>query len=396
MSGAAFILIITVSVACLFCAAFTFVAIYERQFVSARWFAAAFAMGVVYAVLEFLLPSFNNGKIGVFLGHTAFLVTLTLLNVGLARRFEVPLPINTIVAAFSLSLVASSLLQDLPRGSLLRMFLYQAPYFVMQAIGAWIVLKAPRLRPIDKLLAGFLVISAVHYLTKPLVAVYVGGAGSAPQKYLETTYAMISQSMGAVLVVASGLLLLATLAVDLVNSMTARSETDMISGLLNRRGFEERLAEVARNRPRTGMPTTLVMCDLDHFKAINDTYGHAFGDKVIAHFAQTLGKSALHVAARIGGEEFAVLLPQSNLGAGRNFAEAARKAFSETSANELAPGIPLTASFGVAEMTQGESVASLMARADAALYDAKRAGRDCVRVSPGLTAIENAAVGSTG
>lgn len=390
MSGAAFILLITVSVACLFCAAFTFVAIYERQFVSARWFAAAFAMGVTYAVLEFFLPSFKDGDVGVFLGHAAFLVTLTLLNVGLARRFEVPLPVNMIVAAFSLSLVASSLLQDLPRGSLLRLFLYQAPYFVMQAIGASIVLKAKRLRPIDKLLAGFLVISAVHYLTKPLVAVYVGGAGPAPQRYLDTTYAMISQSMGAVLVVASGLLLLATLAVDLVNSMTARSETDLISGLLNRRGFEQRLAQVTQSGLRDGRPITLVMCDLDHFKTINDTYGHAFGDKVIAHFAQILGRSSKYIAGRVGGEEFAVLLPDSDLTEGRHFAEAVRTAFSDTSQRDLSARSPLTASFGVAQMTRQESMASLMARADAALYDAKRAGRNCVQISPGLTAIETA------
>lgn len=391
MTGAAFIILITVFVAGLFCAAFALIALYDREYASAKWFAAAYAAGVAYAVAEFLLPYFSDLRFGVFVGHMAFLVALTLLNVGLARRYGVVVPVKLIATAFLGSVLASILLQEMPRGSLLRMFLYQTPYFTMQAIGALIVLRSRSRRPIDLVLVGFLVVSASHYLAKPLFAVGFGGVGSTPQDYLGTTYAMISQSMGAVMVVATALLLLTTLALDVLSRMTTKSETDLISGLLNRRGFEERLAEIIGSRVRSGMPSVLVMCDLDYFKAVNDTYGHAFGDRVIALFAETLRNSTAshHVAGRIGGEEFAVILPGSNLAAGRLFAETVRTTFSEKWMAELAPGERLTASFGVAEMTAGETVTSIMARADEALYEAKRAGRDCVRSSPVLKVVEN-------
>src|SRR5690606_37248538 len=103
------ILIITLCIAGLFCAAFVAIALYDDRYGSARWFAAAYAGGMSYALLEFLLPYFADVRIGTFLGHTSFLVTLTLLNVGIARRYDVRLPVLLMTAAFSASLVASAL-----------------------------------------------------------------------------------------------------------------------------------------------------------------------------------------------------------------------------------------------------------------------------------------------
>src|SRR5690606_32669721 len=173
----------------------------------------------------------------------------------------VRLPVLLMTAAFSASLVASALLPDMPRGSFLRMALYQAPYFVMQAIAVGIVLRAAGRRRIDNLLAVFLAVSALHYLSKPLLALAAGGSGASPAEYLDTTYAMISQAMGTVLVVATALFLLSMLAIDIIRDITARSETDMLSDLLNRRGFERRLEAIVQHRGVDGLPISLVMCD---------------------------------------------------------------------------------------------------------------------------------------
>ena len=372
MSGAGFILLINLAIAGLFCASFVLIAAYDGRYVSARWFAATYAMGMVYATLEFLLPAFTDIKVGVFLGHLAFLCTPRLL----------------LGAAAMASLVAGIVLVDLPRSSFLRNFLYQGPFFLMQAVGLLIVLRASATRavarrPIDTLLAAFLGLSAVHYLSKPFFVAMLGGSGARPEDYLSTTYAMVSQSMGTVLVLAAALLLLAMLILDMVRDITTRSETDLLSGLLNRRGFEERLDDIVHRLPANGLPISLVICDLDHFKKVNDTYGHAAGDRVIAGFAATLreGASSNHVLGRIGGEEFAVLLPGSNLAAGRLFAETVRAAFAGRAIDGFPPEKCFTASFGVAEIAPGETAPTLMARADMALYQAKRSGRDCVRVS---------------
>jgi diguanylate cyclase (GGDEF)-like protein len=155
-----------------------------------------------------------------------------------------------------------------------------------------------------------------------------------------------------------------------------------LSGLFNRGGFERHAEAAMRDAARRGLPVALVISDLDHFKAINDTFGHAAGDRVIEAFAGFL-RSATNgnqIAGRIGGEEFAITLPGANLSGARLFAECARSAFAALPIDGLPDDRRFTASFGVAELRVGESFSDLMRRADEALYEAKKGGRDCVRV----------------
>lgn len=387
MSGAGIILLINLAIAGLFCMSFALIAFYDRRYRYTGWFAAAFAMGMTYVLIEYLLPIIADADIGTFAGHTAFLVTLALLNFGLARHYEVETPISPMAVIAFISVVAVILLQDMPRTSILRNGLYQGPYFLMQSVGCYIVMRAiaarpARRKPADGLLAGLLGLNALQYLSKPFLVVALGGSGLTARDYIGTSYAMVSQSMGTVLMVATALVMLAILILEIVRDITARLETDLLSGLINRRSFEERLDDIVRRAPVKGMPVTLVICDLDHFKKINDTWGHAAGDKVIAAFANVLreGASGHHILGRIGGEEFAILLPGANLASGRLFAEAARVSFASRPIDGFPARKRFTASFGVAEFVSGETPASLSARADEALYKAKRAGRDCVRV----------------
>ncbi|TGT11099.1 GGDEF domain-containing protein, partial [Mesorhizobium sp. M8A.F.Ca.ET.213.01.1.1] len=138
--------------------------------------------------------------------------------------------------------------------------------------------------------------------------------------------------------------------------------TDPLSGLLNRRGFEERAALLLDQCAKAKFPVAMVLADLDHFKALNDQHGHAVGDRVIADFAAKLAAAAgaRGIAGRIGGEEFAVLLPLSDLAAARLFAEAIRTLYSAGSVDGLPPGMKVTASFGVAARTGDEGLEPLM------------------------------------
>jgi diguanylate cyclase (GGDEF)-like protein len=192
---------------------------------------------------------------------------------------------------------------------------------------------------------------------------------------------MISQSSGTVFGLGLALLLVVVLVRDVLERLARRADTDSLSGLLNREAFERQRDALLLLRAAGGTPLSLVLCDLDHFKQVNDTYGHAAGDRVIEAFARLLAESTNEgqAAGRIGGEEFAVLLPDANLAAARLFAENLRSAFSVTSI--VGPSDSCTASFGVAEAMPGESGDDFQARTDAALYAAKRGGRDCVRVA---------------
>jgi two-component system cell cycle response regulator len=164
--------------------------------------------------------------------------------------------------------------------------------------------------------------------------------------------------------------------------MLESSLSDALTGIGNRRSLEQSLA-VEINRARSGgEPLCAVMLDIDHFKRVNDDFGHAAGDVVLAHVGALLKAQtrSTDVVARFGGEEFTLLLPLADL------AQAAAKAAQIgglLSREPIGPLTrPVTASFGVAELAPGEDGAALLSRADAALYDAKRAGRDRVVAAP--------------
>ncbi len=253
----------------------------------------------------------------------------------------------------------------------------------MQAISAGLIWRAASRDRLDRALMALFGLSALQFLSKPFLAHIFGGWGARPQEYINSNYALFSQSMGTVFAMAIALLLIVILVRDVLADATQKSETDTLSGLLNRRGFEERADRALRDAERQGVPLSLVICDLDHFKSVNDSFGHASGDAVIVTFARFLRTAvALHYAAgRIGGEEFAIVLPGTNIVAARLFAEGARSAFAGLPVDGLPDDKRFTASFGVAELAPGERIADLMQRADAALYEAKKSGRDCVRVS---------------
>jgi diguanylate cyclase (GGDEF)-like protein len=157
--------------------------------------------------------------------------------------------------------------------------------------------------------------------------------------------------------------------------------TDSLTGLPNRRYFLETAnLEVERVR-RFGTAASLVMIDLDHFKAVNDTYGHPVGDEALHSLAQVCKKllRQIDVIARIGGEEFVIMLPGTNETEAVAVAEKLRHAVCETSVKSGQSQFNITASFGVAEIRADEKgVDECLGRADSALYAAKRGGRNCV------------------
>ena len=152
--------------------------------------------------------------------------------------------------------------------------------------------------------------------------------------------------------------------------------TDGLTGLRNHRAFKERLAsEVARSR-NEGHPLSLILLDVDEFKAYNDRFGHPEGDEALKEVARALASVARSsdLVARHGGEEFAILLPETDERGARALAERLRAAVQQTPW----PKRPVTASFGVATLREGDDAERLVADADEALYRAKRAGRNRV------------------
>jgi len=158
--------------------------------------------------------------------------------------------------------------------------------------------------------------------------------------------------------------------------------TDPLTGLANRRAFQQALEAELSRVARHGRPASLLFLDLDHFKGVNDAHGHAVGDEVLAAFALVLKRGSRRgdLAARIGGEEFAVLLPTTGVVPAGLVAERIRRA-TETRPLGRAVSVPVTVSIGLTS-TEGQAqppaAEELLRRADAALYRAKAEGRNRV------------------
>jgi len=161
------------------------------------------------------------------------------------------------------------------------------------------------------------------------------------------------------------------------------SRTDPLTELANRKHFDESINEAIRSAGQCGEPLSLLMIDIDHFKSVNDTFGHTTGDQVLRLVAISLKQNikGQDLAARYGGEEFAIVLPNTGLKQGIAVADHVRRAVMAKELKKKSTGEiigRITLSIGVASLLQGDTRESLIERADKCLYAAKRGGRNRV------------------
>ena len=201
---------------------------------------------------------------------------------------------------------------------------------------------------------------AVALLVLPSSSVY-------PGRWIDV---MVSVSATAVVVLA-----LERRNQTLLGRLAAEARTDPLTGLSNRRGLEERAElEIARSR-RDNTPIALASFDLDHFKRINDEWGHEAGDRVLAWIGRVLRAESrdIDTVARLGGEEFVALLPDTDLAGACQFTERVRAALDKHEPQGLPP---VSVSAGVVSVRDPQDLPAMLQQADSALYAAKRAGRD--------------------
>lgn len=379
MSPATFVLAISLFVAFTFATTFGVASLYARNGTGARWLAAGYGLGMFNPLLEILLPLQSDTRLIQVAVPLSLQLAAALGVVGLARHYRLSPPWRTLAAFAIGALLLNILILDMSRASALRNVLYQLPFFLIHLLGVVTILRFAHRQALDNALVSLFALSAIQFLLKPLLAVALGN-GERAQDYIGSTYAAISQSVGSMLLIATGLMLLLIILRDMLAEMTARSETDQLSGLLNRRGFENRADRQLQALARGNGCGAVVVADLDHFKSVNDGFGHEAGDQVIETFGQTLlahsGSSA--TVGRMGGEEFAILLPDCELDAAEAIAEQIRHDFSGLAIRALGPQRRVSASLGVAQWEPGETLSDLLRRADAALYGAKQAGRNRV------------------
>ena len=376
MNGVLFFLTVNLVVALCFSAVFAVVSTRSRSRTAALWFAAGFGVASLSAIFELLIAYTSFAKVSALGAFAAVVAGMALLRVGVGELYGRRLDKRIGIAFVLVTAIGSHLIYDLPRSSPLHAILYQTPFALAVLSSAFAVLSSRRKLGIDRFLGFLMLLTGIQFFAKAGLTVLVG-TGSTAKDYIDSNYALISQSATAILMVAVGLTLLAVLVLEIMADQQSESDQDALSGLANRRGFDRRVRALLKEWPEG--PHAVIVCDLDHFKSINDTYGHHVGDLVIQGVGKVLRNHTPSISAtgRIGGEEFAVFLPNTPVDVALALAQTIRKA--ATTIEDL-PVKP-TASFGVASLASEAEIQDAYRRADKALYEAKNAGRDRVKLA---------------
>lgn len=258
-----------------------------------------------------------------------------------------------------------------------RLHIVNVGYAVMFIVGALTMMQAPRRTVFDRMIILLFVVSAAQLLMQPVMIVLFNNGGEAAEAWHE-----IYDSALSVAVTAHALIIAVTLVgacvYDQIEAVRRVADTDGLTGLRTRRAFEHETVHLLERAKQDLVPVSLVVADIDHFKAVNDVWGHQVGDRAIAQFAKVIANSirTTDVAGRIGGEEFCILAWNCDQDAALAMAERIRRTFAETLIDSLPEDHRLTASFGVAGRTSVEGYGKLFARCDSALYEAKERGRN--------------------
>ena len=254
------------------------------------------------------------------------------------------------------------------------------------------VLTKPR-NVVDRALVIIAALVVVDTVVRVVVFDIIFKTSDALAAYSTSEYAYFEQISASALGLCFALAALGSMLMDLFTRYRHAAELDPLTGLLNRRGFEEAVARI----PDDGRTGVVMSCDIDHFKQINDRFGHAVGDRVISGLAKKIAEAVgpIAISARFGGEEFVAFLPGLDLKQAAIRAQNVCDGFGGRDWNELGIDARVTVSIGVAVMTSGDrNIHDAIARSDRALYIAKTTGRNQVALyceDPILTSLTSAA-----
>jgi diguanylate cyclase (GGDEF)-like protein len=351
--------------------------------------AGSVATAFFLATIGNLLLLFS-GSLPIFLSiavsHCLLLSAFVLFYTGVLHFFKSPRKIRY---AWALTVFASILTLYLNLshdGTRTLTYVIALSFFLVRGVIALEIFRQAADRIFLKIFAFLMAAYAIFALNRLYFLLVLGVPPSVHQReILQTLSVLLSVSF----VFLIGLSFLLMLCSELLTLVKDESERDLLCGVFNRRGIEQKLDAELKRAGRVGHNLAVALIDIDHFKAINDRAGHAAGDTALREVVSAIsGRLRPHdLLGRFGGDEFLLILPHTS--SSEAFTISSRI---EQSVRELSiPGdvIPLTISIGLTQAISGEIAGPLLARADKALYDAKNAGRNCCRILLHETELED-------
>jgi len=384
VNAAVYALIANSCMAALFVVTYGVIALsYSRQR-AAAWFMVSYLLGFFTPICHLLVLYTDHVALFSVVGYGVFLGGILAMAVGIQAFVGRRPPWRLILLLWGAGLALRLAIADGPRNTLPYELMFQLPFAIASFV---VMLTARRIAqggPIRAMLIGIFGVIGVHFLLKPWLVLTLG-SGPTPKSYLSSVYAVVSQISTGVLLVAAGLCLMLLVIQKALEETILDAETDPLTGLTNRRGLYRAGPRMLAEAAMHGEGLHALVLDLDHFKAINDRHGHAIGDMVLVAFAQVVQALTAPdmLAVRMGGEEFAVLIPDADSDAQDNRATRLGDAIRDALKPFATQGLPgLTVSGGIVRYRAGETLDELIGRADQLAYRAKRAGRDRILQDP--------------
>lgn len=345
---------------------------------SYRWW----GFGYICAAFGFALPILLAGLpdfVGDLISNVLFLIAFFSYGQALLSRFGRPrlrremaaLALFGFLAILYFVLAAPDLRSELAAGDICLALLLAVPL---------VSIRAQVRRPMDRLLVLMVAVVLVETVARVSSLMLLTASGTYPtlDAFFASNYAFVMQVGASVIGFLLALVILCSAMVDVIGQHRHAAERDPLTDQLNRRGFERLMPDFNGEQVPSG---SVIVGDIDHFKGVNDEFGHAAGDRVIIAFSAALQEALPDgvLIARFGGEEFVAFLPEITLGEAERLANLARGAFERREWPGTGIDRRITASFGISAVARGDhSIHDTIKRADACLYAAKSAGRNQV------------------
>ncbi|WP_263356097.1 GGDEF domain-containing protein [Acidicapsa ligni] len=342
--------------------------------------------GIRYVVGGFIVTAVARRFFMVHVGHaqgiaillalaaSAIMYTATLRHLGSSRSSKLAW---FILALFGLAIVQYKELRPDPT---LSFVLESAAFLFIRAIWARELFRHAAGRRLLRSFALFLVIYAVYATNILIVRLpYLSAPASryVDLQPLEAFLLIVNVALSAI----EDLFMLLMVGSSIIEQLKQQSLTDPMTGRLNRRGIEQKIAEEVAQSARGSHICSIAMIDLDYFKSINDQFGHSVGDDALRHTAEVILAAVrpYDCLGRVGGDEFVLILPSTDGACALKIAERVCAAIRNTDSDGR---FHLSVSIGVAQYEFTDTATSIFERADTALYQAKEAGRGCARYLP--------------
>lgn len=339
-------------------------------------FSLAFFLGMVACSL-LVARGHISDLASVILANALLFSTFALLYSGTLRFFQSSPKTYLLWPAIALSTLLQAYFTVVDNSLAPRFLIAALTFALFRSLITIELFRQSAGRPFLKGFALLMGVYTLFGLTRiPLIFVYGYPEAFMDRDALQTPALLLN----VIFVCMMGLCFLLMLSGELMAALENQSFEDLVSGALNRRGIEQKLAIELGCAKRSGIGPSIAIIDIDHFKAINDTQGHAAGDKALRQVADAISSNLRNYdfLGRYGGDEFLLILPQASCQDAQKVVERIQQAVRALPVTKI--GVHITVSIGITQAIPFEPVDFLLARADAALYEAKHAGRNCSRV----------------